>query len=419
VTTPPEVLRLVEWTATDVECSVEAVAVLQTVFRADVSPVGGAVPGRTWRVRPSSVVGIARTDHVLVVVRPRIPVANVLLIAGASATPWRDDDAPVAARDDIHLALARLFVRTVERTLSEGVLRGYREQHDDLLTVRGRIDIAEQIRRRPGHNLPLAVVYQEHDEDVTENRILKAAAGVLAQLGLGDATVERGLHRILMTLRAARPDVATSGTDVLWTRLNARYRPAVELARLVLGSSGVDVDAGGTPARSLTLDMPRAFEYFLARELGLRLETRGGTTRAQDTRWSLDEAQRVPLRPDIVWDVDGRPAAVVDAKYQTVGPRDAHGDNVYQLLAYCTALGLRAGHLVYANADGDHPRAMRVARGGPVIHAHALDLSRPVHDVLSQVETLAATIARTAHHEMGQVHPPARHRAAGQRVSAP
>lgn len=417
--TTSEVVRLREWTPTEVECDIAELRLLRDVFKAEISPARASGDRQVWRVRPSGIVGIARTDEAIVVVRPRIPVANVLTLAGASATPWTDDEAPAAARDDVHLALARLFVLTVERTLTEGVLRGYREQHDDLLTVRGRIDLAEQIRRRPGRNLPLAVNYQEHDEDVLENRVVKAAASALQRLGLADGPVQRGLHRILMTLQAVSAGASIpSPPQVHWTRMNERYRPAVELARLVLDGVGVDVAAGGVPARSLTIDMPRVFEDFLARELGKRLEFRGGVARPQDTRWWLDTGRRVSLRPDLVWDVDGAPVAVIDAKYQTVGPRDTHGDNTYQLLAYCTALGLPDGHLVYANLDGSSLAPVQVVRSGPRIHLHAFDLCVPLGQILEQVDALADRIARTAAH--GRELHPERSRSAGDpRVLAP
>lgn len=405
MSTTPEILHLTEWTPVEAECSLETIRVLQNVFRADVSPVRTVGREPTWRVRPSGVVGVAQSDSVLVVVRPRIPVANLLALAGASSTPWTDDDAPAGERDDVHLALARLFVVTVERTLSEGVLRGYREQHDQLLTVRGRIDLAEQIRRRPGRNLPLAVTYQEHDEDVVENRLIKAAAVALQRLSFDDRPLQRGLHRIVMALHAVTDLTPGAGPlPVHWTRLNERYKPGVQLAQLVLENVGLDLVGGRTPARSLTLDMPRVFEDFLSRELGRRLEARGGVARAQDTRWWLDESRQISLRPDLVWDVGGRPAAVVDAKYQTVGPRDVHGDNAYQMLAYCTTLGLDAGHLVYANVDGDRPEPVRVVRAGPMVYQHGLDLSTPFPVIIGQLDALAGAIAQRSSHVARELH---------------
>lgn len=395
---PPESVRLTEWTTSTVACDLATVRLLQDRFRAQVSPAREQVPGALprWDVRAGGVVGVVRTDQGTVVVRPRIPVANVLYLAGAGEHRW-GESVGLAMQDELHTALARLFVLVTQRTLADGVLRGYREKQDDLPTVRGRIDIAEQVRRRPGVALPLAVRYQEHDEDVVENRTLKAAATALHRLGIDDPEVRRGLRRIQLTLADVAPlDAPGASNRVVWSRLNERYRPAVALAQLVLDGSGIDLSAGSTSALSLTLSMPAVFEGFLERVLGPRLRSRGGTVTAQATAWSLDVAGKVPLRPDLVWHDADVPRAVVDAKYQSTGPQATHGDNVYQLLAYCTALGLSEGHLVYAHSVGETPSPVQVVHDGPVIHTHALDLGTTPSEILRQVDHVAESIAGRA-----------------------
>ena len=49
-------------------------------------------------------------------------------------------------------------------------------------------------------------------------------------------------------------------------------------------------------------------------------------------------------------------AAVIDAKYKAEKPAGYPNADLYQLLAYCTVLGLRDGHLVYARGNEDPAR---------------------------------------------------------------
>lgn len=63
------------------------------------------------------------------------------------------------------------------------------------------------------------------------------------------------------------------------------------------------------------------------------------------------------LVPDLISYRDGRPVAVVDAKYKDESP--IPNADLYQLLAYTTGLGLQHGHLVYANGR----RCYAVAHG--------------------------------------------------------
>jgi 5-methylcytosine-specific restriction enzyme subunit McrC len=80
------------------------------------------------------------------------------------------------------------------------------------------------------------------------------------------------------------------------------------------------------------------------------------------SRHYLDEAGRAVLKPDIVWRVGSKVAAVVDAKYKAEKPSGFPNADLYQLLAYCTVLGLRVGHLVYAAGTSSRPATSSARR---------------------------------------------------------
>ena len=90
-------------------------------------------------------------------------------------------------------------------------------------------------------------------------------------------------------------------------------------------------------------------------------------------RYYLDQAGQVPLRPDIVWKIGGTTAAVIDAKYKAEKPAGYPNADLYQLLAYCTILGLPVGHLVYAPRQ----RIARPARRPSVRRRDPLPRHRP------------------------------------------
>lgn len=90
-----------------------------------------------------------------------------------------------------------------------------------------------------------------------------------------------------------------------------------------------------------------------------------------------------------------RPCAVADAKYKAEKRNGYPDADLYQMLAYCTALGLPRGHLVHAG--GGAPRgAHRVRGAGVVLHRHALDLDQPPERLLAAVRELAARLAQDA-----------------------
>lgn len=85
----------------------------------------------------------------------------------------------------------------------------------------------------------------------------------------------------------------------------------------------------------------------------------------------------------------------MDAKYKAEKPSGFPQADLYQLLAYCTVLGLPVGHLIYAKGFED-AREHLVQRAGVRIVAHTLDLEARPALLLRAVETLADGMLQAA-----------------------
>ena len=163
--------------------------------------------------------------------------------------------------------------------------------------------------------------------------------------------------------------------------------------QILLAASSFEHRGGDVRIDGFVLDMPLIFEGFLTHALRAALLSLDPTTtvRGQFPGF-LDEDDQVPMRPDIVWlSSANRPLAVIDAKYKAERISGYPNADVYQALAYATALGLPDAHLVYAR--GNEPVSSYLIRGSGVrVHAHALDLSLPPADLLHQISGLARLV---------------------------
>ena len=106
---------------------------------------------------------------------------------------------------------------------------------------------------------------------------------------------------------------------------------------------------------------------------------------------SLDEGGRVHLRPDLVWRDGSSYAFVGDAKYKNITGKAVPEDDIYQMLAYITALNLPGGMLVYAKDKAEN-RVYRVRHTGKAIEVASLDLSGRLEDILADVGRLAGRV---------------------------
>lgn len=343
-----------------------------------------------WELTATTQVGVLSVEGFQVLIRPKIDVNRLVFLLGYSRRPtfWRDDKVLLDPEANLPEALADAFVRLALRALKQGLLKGYRTVEETLPVLRGRIREADQLRRRWGRGIPLEVRYDEFTVDIAENKLLLAAAQrLLAMPAVG------GQHRgALQRLRLQLADVTASavgGVQPSWTpsRLNARYVPALEVAELILAGRSFEQRVGELVLSGFLVNMAAVFEDFVTVALREAMTRFGGRSRLQ-YRTHLDEAETVPVRPDFVWLDGGVPGVVVDAKYKAERPTGFPQADLYQMLAYCTVLGLHEGHLVYAKGFED-AREHVVQRSGVRIVAHTLDLTAQPKDLLSSVDDMA------------------------------
>ena len=298
----------------------------------------------------------------------------------------------MAAVEDLVPALAEAFVVQAERAIEVGLLQGYHEIDDSLTVLRGRLREQDQLRQRFGIAIPLLVRFDDHTVDIAENQLLRGATEMLLRVPSVPSRVRARLRR----LRQVLVDVAVPvrGAPLpRWSenRLNERYGVALWLAELLLRRNAVDQLPGRVSLSGFLVDMAKVYEDFLTAALTKAFEPLGGWTRAQDRHY-LDVDDEVAMKPDLVWYSDGKPAAVIDAKYKAEKPAGFPDADLYQMLAYCTALRLADGHLVYAKGNADQ-RTHTVRHAAVTIHAHTLDLAAAPAELLSRVGALARSVA--------------------------
>ncbi|WP_447006532.1 McrC family protein [Saccharothrix isguenensis] len=377
-----------------VEVALSAV-VASALAAADIVTAEPRSSGR-WRLRAKDVVGVANVGGVQLVIKPKIPIARLLFLLGYARNPhhWLDADVDMGVEDDLVPAMAHAFERQAEHAVRRGLLQGYRTVEDSLPVLRGRLDVSRQTGRRFGLALPLEARFDDYSVDIPENRLLLAAARRLLTLPDVPAPVRQRLRAL--TARLADVSPLVRGTVLpRWqpTRLNQCYQNALHLAEIVLGGNSVEIGGAGVRISGFLLRMWRVFEGFATVALAESLRGHGGRMSLQDRR-HLDRANEVPIRPDLVWSHGSRPTAVLDAKYKTHGGRSGSNADLYQMLAYCTVLGVRRGHLLYA--DGERPRSHSVRNADVDIVQHVMDLDQPPHALLGQIEVVAAELRQDA-----------------------
>lgn len=366
---------------------------LKDWFQASLEP---AADGKVV-VIPGSRVGGAELDGLNVTVQPKLPIHRVLSIIAESVDPysWLDLDMRVGVNWSFEDALAALFVRACQQTFARGLHRSYRRERQELGYVRGKILIPQTIRRPTP--VPISVEADVFDEDVVENQVLASTLQRIRITPSISADVRAAAHREWRQVRHVIElrEPLRAADEIVWNRHNRRYEQAITLARLLLSAGSVTLEGRDEAVPGFVVNMPAVIEQWV--RVQLRRAWSLSNFEMRDS-WKgqlwLDQRRRISLQPDLAVRRDGAWRFVGDVKYKLLDTGGPNRDDIYQLLAYLTATGLREGTLVHAN-EMTSDESFFVENGGQRIRVVSVDLTRD--DAASRLRALASTLISHRH----------------------
>ena len=365
-----------------------------------VAPALGGADEGLYLLTPGSCVGALELGDLSVLIRPKLGIPKVIFLAcyAMDAFSLRESERfCFAEADTLPDAMALSLSVAARKAFERGLLHGYRTEEERLYTVRGRIRMADQIRRHFSMPFPVEVRYDEFTEDIVANRLVKAAAWQLGRMRLRSRQARDGLREVVARLgnvslvEFSPHDVP----EVRFDRLNDRYREVVMLSRLVLRRRLFEARRGGISAPGFHMDMNVVFQRFVTQALREALGVSDRTLRSERELdkshciW-LDDAHGIGLAPDLSWWDGPRCTFVGDAKYKHIVSNVPNAD-LYQLLAYATALDLPGGLLIYAKVERP-PASYRVRHAGKRLEIAEVDLDGNPDELLERIKDLALQV---------------------------
>ena len=310
--------------------------------------------------------------------------------------------------DNLADLLAAILTIGISAQRRRGFERGYNVVEEDILGVRGRIDMRGTARIRAAQGNEVACVYDEFTEDTYKNRVLKTCAGIL--LRNPDVPVERrrGLKRALLAMR----DVGeTDPTRIEWGRLryhrnNGGYRLLMNVCYMVVEWLIMTEEEGDRSLASFTSGqkLHALFENFVLeyfrRHHG---EMDRVSAREIDRKVSDDAPGFLPhLCTDITLERGSR-MLIIDTKCygQILGTHHdkeilspAHLNQIQSYVmhaAYGSDLKVQ-GMLLYALTEGEAAIDRSWEEIGHAFHVRTLDLGLEFREITAQLDGIAAIL---------------------------
>jgi 5-methylcytosine-specific restriction enzyme subunit McrC len=305
-----------------------------------------------YRLVANGYVGVILAPSLRLVIRPKLPLRNLLHLLDPSATFAGEDEVQGREAEPVDV-VADWFRCRLDDLIASGLHQGYRESPSQGSLLQGRLDVRAQLRNAPGRKDQLHGQVEHFTRDMPCNQVLRSTTELLVASPLLAEEVSQSLRQTLQKLEG----ISTIPLhDEVWKTLAGAslppaYRPVLELARgLAQGCIPTD-QTGTTPAPAFLLNLERLFERHISRGIETAFARRAPCQ--VDLQASHSIAEPTPqqpgwsIRPDVLIRRAGNPRLVLDVKWKRLSRTALVSEDVYQVLAYAQALRVHWAILVY------------------------------------------------------------------------
>jgi len=324
-------------------------------------------------------------------------------------------DMAVEEFDNIHDLFAAILAQGITHQLKRGLYKEYINKNDNLMTVRGKININETIRNKILQRQSVNCEYDELSENNIYNQIIKSAIVLI---------IHHGNVRPRHKIRLKQSLLFLSGVDdidlryVRWNaitfhRNNQNYRIMINICCLLARGLLQTTDDGHTKLTTFIDEqsMCRLYEKFI---LEYYKQEHGEIVKSEALQipWVLDNNNK-NLLPIMQTDItltqrikNKQKILIIDAKYyekiltrsNRADKSTLHSGNLYQIFTYVKnkdAELLRSniphevsGMLLYAKTDEQIAPDDTYVMSGNKISVKNLDLSKNFAEIRAQLDNI-------------------------------
>jgi 5-methylcytosine-specific restriction enzyme subunit McrC len=314
-----------------------------------------------------------------IIIRPKIQAANIFrmlayIYARERPDPFREAEVSYRSEQLLFEPLVELFNSLVSNRVRRGLYQSYVEHEDNLVFFKGRLSIGQHIRHnlaRPDHAY---CRYTQQTHDIDDNQIIKWTLHLLLTVFPWSTPTIRALRANFHQFEAV--SLMHPNRSVFrnrhYHRLNEDYRLPHDLCRLFLDKRSLSEQFGTTHFRGFLLDMNELFEQFVS--TAFQIVGRATRLLVVSQAQAYLSLYPVRIRPDITIRKGHSVVSIVDAKYKR--SFDVYDNpDVYQMLAYATALNCRNTFLIFPTSECEQDGPVEILNSPVTVEICRIDIS--------------------------------------------
>jgi 5-methylcytosine-specific restriction enzyme subunit McrC len=310
--------------------------------------------------------------------------------------------------DSIEELFAAILTDSCSSLIKQGLYKEYVNCHEDLHTLRGKLDIQNTIKNRIAHNNKISCEYDELSENNLFNQILKTALLYLIRSNITTSR-QRDIRNLISYMGGID---ALDAKSIRWDSLryqrnNRRYKLAINMCYFLLSKYLPTSDKGDYLFQTLSEDnMSRLYEKFV---LNYYCKHHPNLNACADyIKWDLDEdyqniVEFLPsMKSDIILSSRSK-TLIIDTKYyshmtqRSFDKATIHSANLYQIFTYVKNKdrennGSVSGMLLYAKTVEEVSPNLDAKFNGNIIMVRTLDLNTDFANIKCQLDEIAKLV---------------------------
>jgi len=279
--------------------------------------------------------------------------------------PYENDIAAMRKKTaDWFEILTYLYAKNLQEALKRGIFRNYITYEENLGVLKGKWLISQHLKINPFQKHRFYVQYDEFSPDNLLNQVLKDAA-VQIRCQSMDASNRQQLAMLSDWMDEVTLPPALNNSvleQVVFTRLNERFLPLFNMAKVFLEHQAIEIKVGATNAFAYTFDMNKLFRGRILG--GTEYEHCAILEKAHGSHKYLakdDKGKDIfMLEPDIIFkNKDGTVPLIIDTKYKILNGEDRKKgiiqQDMYQATVYAQVYKCQRVFLIYPQMDNMAP----------------------------------------------------------------
>lgn len=299
---------------------------------------------------------------------------------------------------------AAILIRGISHQLKRGLGREYIPETDTVSAIRGKIELAESLKKQSMIRNQMVCTYDEFSVNSPLNQIIKSTVMLLLKADVSKSR-KKELRKLMVFFGdVSLVDVRSINWSVNYNRNNQTYRLLISICYLVV--KGLLQSPGDGSVRMMDfLDeqrMCRLYEKFILEYYKKHYPQIRVSPSQID--WALDDgigAMLPTMQSDITLSHQSggvEKTLIIDAKYYAhttqvqYDVHTLHSNNLYQIFTYVKNRAAKggevAGMLLYAKTDEEIYPDNEYKMSGNKVTVRTLDLNRDFADIAFQLDAI-------------------------------